>query len=825
MRADSTIQWQAYPALLFAGSMAMGIFVATKWPTINFWFWICLAITGLVDFFASGYAARHNFISLVRLHRTLVAFLLVFAIGGARYKIFVTYPSYHIINRLGTVSETVNIEGIVQTFPTEYDKSIRFVLVLKQIVQKKDTLHTAGKVQISIDKSTSMSSAPSPEFRPGDVIRLYCDIQRLQKKRNPSDFDYQKYLNIKDIHARCFVDDLEEIYVLKHSNRWTFNSLSITRSYIRRQIDIFVPFSTSKAVLHALLLGDRSKIDDDTRDRFARSGLLHLLAVSGLHVLLVGMVIYELLRSFLLRMRMKWKAVELCRAILTTAVLLFYMILVGSRSSVNRAVLMTILFMIANVLQRKSNPLNTIGVAAFLLLVYQPSQLFDVGFQLSFAAVSAIITLNPIISIYTQFISINSFIYKNLISIINLSLCATIGTMPVLLYHFGSVSFAGLFFNIPAIPLTFLTLAAGLIMLIFSFFCVLPTVLLGNATSALASLLLYTAEVGDTSLSWLSLSRYLENPFFIVAFVLCIIAIAQWPRPRNRWRLLTAMLFFLSVGIFTNLFESAYRPKLSILFFDVGQGDAILVSFPNGKHVLIDAGQRYSNTDQAIRTILPHLKRQHVKQLDAVIITHQHSDHIGGIPTILRSIHVNRLIYNGDSYASSLYSEMEHLCDSLYLLPHVVSAGDTLNIDPTVRIQILSPSASSLFYANTNDMSIIFRMVYGENVFLFTGDAEVPSENKVVRYYGPLLSSDVVKVGHHGSSTSSSAPFVQRVVSSRTYNPTAVVSVGQNNRFNHPNMDIMNRWQQAGAHVLKTSTDHAVWFICDGKYVERTRWK
>jgi len=165
------------------------------------------------------------------------------------------------------------------------------------------------------------------------------------------------------------------------------------------------------------------------------------------------------------------------------------------------------------------------------------------------------------------------------------------------------------------------------------------------------------------------------------------------------------------------------------------------------------------------------------------------------------------------------------LCDSLHIEPQIVSAGDTLNIDYTTRIHILAPHASSLHSISMNDASLVLRLSYGNNVFLFTGDAEESSEEMMLSHYGNLLPSDIVKVAHHGSSTSSTSPFVKRVFSDNTSVSFAVVSVALKNQFGHPDTDVLVEWKKTDATVLLTSTDHALWFSSNGYDLRRRKWR
>jgi competence protein ComEC len=265
------------------------------------------------------------------------------------------------------------------------------------------------------------------------------------------------------------------------------------------------------------------------------------------------------------------------------------------------------------------------------------------------------------------------------------------------------------------------------------------------------------------------------------------------------------------------------RPSLDVLFFDVGQGDAALLALPNGRHVLVDAGLRNPYTDQGSRTILPHLRFAGIDRLDAVVITHPHADHLGGLPTLLREIDVAQVVHSGHNYSSELYAETRGLVEARGVRSRIVAAGDTLALDPSVHLQVLGPVAAPHPDDEANHGSVVLRVTYGDTSFLLTGDAEAAAEADLTTYYGELLASDAVKVGHHGSRTSSTPAFVERVAGEGTV--YAVVSVARRNVYGLPNAEALGAWEDAGAAVLQTWAEGAVWLRSDGHVVERVLWR
>ncbi|PSQ81344.1 MAG: DNA internalization-related competence protein ComEC/Rec2, partial [Bacteroidetes bacterium QS_1_63_11] len=292
----------------------------------------------------------------------------------------------------------------------------------------------------------------------------------------------------------------------------------------------------AQGVLRALLLGDRSRVTDVQRERFVKTGLMHLLAVSGLHVFLVGMVLYALLRPFLIRFGMQWRTVEIARAALTILVLGGYMFLTGGRPSVVRAVIMATLFIGGIVFQRSAHPLNTLGGAALILLAVRPPALFDVGFQLSMSAVAGIVTLNPRLldAIPERYRASEAVDW--LVSTGTVSAAAILGTAPVLLFHFGWVSAAGLLLNIAGIPCTGLALSAAILMAVTGGMWSLAGASFGSAADVFVQGLLATSRYGVEWLSWAGIRMATPDAWGLGALVAALIALTQWPRPHLRWR-------------------------------------------------------------------------------------------------------------------------------------------------------------------------------------------------------------------------------------------------------------------------------------------------
>ncbi|MDX1420875.1 MAG: DNA internalization-related competence protein ComEC/Rec2 [Rubricoccaceae bacterium] len=661
-----------------------------------------------------------------------------------------------------------------------------------------------------------------PALASGDRVRLDAVLRPLPHRRNPADFGYGDFLRRRGIHAQASVYDADAILFLGPGAGPVQRVVNAARRHVEGALTAYVRTEEARAVLAALILADRSGIERETRDRFARTGLAHLLAVSGLHVFFVGLVLYGLLKPVLGRLGFRWRTMQATRAALTLAVLLLYLLLTSGTVSVQRAVVMAAVWIGATALQRPSDTLNTLGVAALVVLLLRPAALFDVGFQLSFAAVGAIVTLTPLLERPVPPRWRERRVVDHVLGTGLATVAATLGTAPVVLFHFGQLPLSGLVLNLVAIPLTGGLLLAGLLCVLAAALPLAADAFAAVAEAATAGLL-GLSQAGDALLGWSLLEGYVRDPWLVAALVLALLALALGRRPRARWRLTSATLGCCVLSVWGGLVHGNARPRLDVVFLDVNQGDATLLALPGGRHVLVDAGLQSPYTDWGERVVLPHLDRFGVARLDALVLTHPDADHIGGAASVLEGVPVGRLVHAGPDDDGALWQALVRLADSLGVPQEVVGAGDTLALDPAVRFRVLHPAAPPPPWLDRNEGSVVLRAEYGRTSFLLTGDAEAGAEAALVARYGDALASTAVKVGHHGSRTSSTARFVAAASDSAT--AFAVVSVAKRNRYGLPDEEPLARWAAAGAAVHLTSEEGAVWLRSDGETVERVDWR
>ncbi|NNF59435.1 MAG: DNA internalization-related competence protein ComEC/Rec2 [Rhodothermaceae bacterium] len=820
----------ARPALVLATALGVGIVLATAGLPLRFW--IAVLIGWIAVAMLITWQTRKRLVTLRGLLFALAVVGATVAAGGARMAGWQTLPPNHLVRAAEAAQRAEDRGGSAEAMlcgvvirPSEvlaYGTRLRVRVDSVATANASQPVH--GTVQVLLGQPRfAEQPLVYPAVLPGDRVRLTGRLEPVPPRRNPADFNYGAYLRRQNVHATMALYDAEAITFLGSEAGARTRLVNAARGHVEDALARFVRRDDARAVLRALLLADRAEIDAETRETFARTGLMHLLAVSGLHVLLVGLLLYRLLKPVLGRLGFGWRTVELSRAAVTLALLFLYVQLTGGTVSVQRAFIMAAVWILGTVVQRPSDTLNTLGVAAIMVLLIRPAALFDVGFQLSFAAVGAIVTLVPLFEGTLPHRWRAGRVRGWLVGMVTVSLAATLGTAPVVLYHFGRLPLAGLVLNLAAIPVTAAVLLGGIGCAVFAGW--MPWA--ADAFAAVAELasqgLLALSREGAARLDWTLVEGYVRDLWLVLALTAGLVALALWRRPRMRWRLSSAMLGCCVLSIWLGLARGDTQPQLDVVFLDVGQGDATLLAFPSGQHVLVDAGVRTPYSDQGTRTVVPHLERFGIDRLDALVLTHPDADHIGGAFAVLEAVTVGRLVHAGPQEDGAMWQALLHFADSLGVPQQTVHAGDTLALDPAVRLRVLGPDGPPPPWLDRNEGSVVLRAEYGATSVLLTGDAEVGAESALVARYGDALASTVVKVGHHGSRTSSIPAFVDAASDSSTV--FAVVSVARRNRYGLPDEEPLARWDSTGAQVLQTAHEGALWLRSDGKQVMRVDWR
>ena len=680
------------------------------------------------------------------------------------------------------------------------------------LMKQEQRVHISGCILIFVS---------DPDVRPvqyGDEIQVTGRFEIPPGRRNPGGFDYRAYLQRRHIYgivktgaanALMKTGAIQGSVVLRclvyPVRRWMINVIERTSS------------GEPRAILKALLLGDRQDLLPETRDRFSRAGVVHVLAVSGLHVGFVLLALTTLLGFF--------RFPEPVRIAGTMTGLMLFVLLTEGKPPVSRAALMGAVYLAGTLFQRRSSPLNAIGVAALILLLIRPTDLFDPGFQLSFGAVFSIVLIYPRLESLAVFGRLKRTFSRlpggnGIWTLILVSLSAQIGTLPFTVSYFNRVPLLSIPANLIAVPLTGLVVALGFATLLAALFSMGAASLYGLVNQYLLSLFIWIfTRAGDFACSHVDVA----SPGFweIGIYITCVIMLLH--RSVVIRRSMVCVLLLLVNGLLWHRILCGDPASVTWIQFDVGQGDSALLRLPGNRTVLIDGGDRTPYYDCGERIVAPYLRRQGIRHLDAVVLTHPHNDHVGGLSCILASFRVGRVISAGTPCRSGPNQTFLETIAQRGIPHDIITAPDSLTAWPGVRLYFLAPTErmkmeTGSHYGGLNHQSVVIQLHFGKTAFLFMGDAEAAAESHICRS-AYLARNPFLKAGHHGSRTSSSDIFLKRIRPK-----AAVVSVGERNRFGHPSPVVMNRYRQLGIPLYRTDRAGAVIFRSDGDTVRQVMW-
>ncbi len=644
---------------------------------------------------------------------------------------------------------------------------------------------------------------PIPEI--GDRISAIIRLREPIGARNPFEFDYREWLLGQGIRFQGNVDSLIHKQTYVGSAGWL---------HIRRKIDQLIRSSFDPdqvPIAKALLLGQKGDVETADRQAFARSGLSHLMAVSGLHVGFIVMPMWLLIPfvwSYPIGRHLGFG--------LMAAVLITYCGITGFPASVVRASVMAILAAFARIYRHPREPMNLMALAALIILIVDPESLWDTGFQLSFSAVAILLTVLPNIQRMLPD-RLNRKPWSMLTGLVLVSVVVQIGLYPILASEFGEYSIAGTVTNMAGIPLTqvmILWSMAGLP--VSALFPDIAATLMWPADKAAWLLKQVASTAGGWGWSWWFVPKpnaMIYPTWFVGAMLIAGV------RGRDRWKLSILFLVCLLGWKASSTLSNWSKPLVEVLYFDVGQGDAALIRTRNGSHWLVDTGVFSPGYESGNRTILPVLRRIGIRRLNGIVLSHPHADHIGGTLSIIESMRIDTL-YEADFPTQSTVVAGYRSAARRKDVPIVkLQNGRVLNIDIGVRARILGPIDPE-YHRDPNTASVVMKLEAGNVSFLFTGDADEEAEMLLINQYAPVLESTVLKAGHHGSKTSSSIPFLEAVAPSHI-----VVSLGLQNRYSHPHAEAVARLRTTGAQMHFTSLKSAVWMATDGNTIWEIPWK
>lgn len=750
-------------------------------------------IVSVLSFIAGIYFETLCDISIKYTFLLLITLLIIIPFLIEKYRricVIILFLSFFLAGmlRIGLVinaevkKETDDEFYLFETVVSESNKTIKVLKVLKP------DIHRSSNAILRTEKNLEI----------GDSVNIYGQLKEISiTYKNPHIISWKWLKRLEGINFEI----KGNILSVKKGER----AIHKVRRAIKEKIEL--SGAKHSGIIKALVLGDRTAVDEEIRDIFQKTGTSHILAISGLHVGIITGFFFFITRWVLSKKRSLALSGKDKRyaAIITIIFPVLFMILSGSSVSTIRATFMVSIFLMAIFFEKQRDIFNTVFLSALFILLIYPHSLFTPSFQLSFLSVIFIVLF--LHQFYHLLTKTNSKIVNGLLLTVITTFSATVGTLPAVLYHFYGINLLSILHNLISIPLICLVS--------------LPMALIGVTLPLGGFLINISGELLNLTIQLLKALNFgylfpLIRPslFETILFYTTVISIIFIKR-----KIVLITLFFIVLPVISvhSIIEIKKRffNELCINFIDVGMGDSILIEAPKGKRILIDGGQRFKEDSGTGRNVItPILLSKKILTLDYVINTHPHGDHMGGLFFILEHFKVKKFISSGFFIKEPLFLEAMIICKKKNIDVDFWFTGDGLLIGDDFKMTVLNPDRD--YHAHSlNNASLVFMIRYREKSMLLTGDIEREIEERLIMKNIPLK-AHVLKVPHHGSNNASTVAFLTAV------RPDLAVLTAGKGVKGLPGKEALQRYLNLSIRVLSTLDNGFIKICTDGKglYVE-----
>lgn len=780
----------------FALSMAVGIIAAyLKLPII------CVIIMCMISLYITGKAKTYFRIFWIR------AALPVFILSG-----FVVCCNAIIIPDISFVSDK-NRKG---TFTGRADSVIKKADRLEIRMHKAKSKDSDIKTGIIIysdlpaydpelqesDGHESRKHIMDDTIENGDQIKVKGKIVYPESASDPGQFDMKKYLLTDGIRYMVYAD---EMTVIRKGPLYRRLLMRLSQSLKNVYESIFN--DDEAGVLEAMILGDKQLLSDDVKDLYQEMGIIHIIAISGLHVSIIGRSLFK---------RLMKAGIPLRAASLTaTFVLLSYAYMVGAGASTRRAVIMFLFAMAGEYIGRSYDMLSSMGAAAIMILIIRPLELFSAGFEFSFLAILALGYLDPLIH---EKLEKGGRIPDALISKLSPSMSVTLAALPVTAACYYKIPVLSLPINLVIVPVMSILMPAGMAVGMIGLICMKAALIPASAIHVFMTLITKILEIMHKLPFSIWRTGHVPGAVIVIYYVILFLFIyfntmtrtedlpVKWPlfqRIRQesvKIRNLLAAVLIIAVP---------YSSFTSVgVFMDVGQGDGMFFRSPGGAAYLIDGGSSSEKQIGKYR-IIPLMDYYAEDMIDYALVSHGDEDHISGVRELLEEKKVRNLVVTYFGRTDETLEELEVLAEKNDTNVIHISKGDTIK-DGSWTFTCIYPESDKgdgvKGLDTKNDQSMVLRLDAESTSVLFTGDISGSSEQYIMDTTDrTLLNADILKTPHHGSKYSSGESFLEAVSPE-----TAVISCALHNKYGHPDPETIKRLEHTGARICRTPETGAV---------------
>ena len=689
----------------------------------------------------------------------------------------------------------VIITAKVITIPTNADKD------KTKFYAKVNSLETNNTKLENINAKTLVTIYDSKDkfqnIKLGDTLKLNGNLKQPNYAKNPSQFDYARYLQFKNTFSLLYVNGNWEILSgAQDVSGKILRKLNDTRNKILKVHAENIK-SPMLEILGGIIFGDDAiSPDNDTKKSFINSGIFHILAASGMNVTLIFGIWFFFAKN--LRLNYKFSIVS------GILLILFYTCMTGFGPPIIRAALMLNLILIGKLIDRKTPTMSLLFLVAFIMLAYSPLMIFDIGFQLSFIVTFALIFTSSLLTFNFKFKPLNYTLGCILIPII-----AQLFASPLQLYYFNTFTIYSVLANIAIIPVLSIVSFVGFISSILAIIPIFTQKICYFADILLNPMLIYIVKIAELFSSLPFSIIYLKKPaiiqivlyFTVIIFIIYILK-SNIKKDNNIKTLSKKFYYIISIliVIFAFTFIPIKNNKPEIIFFSVDNADAILIKSPKEKYFIIDSGKipYKSGSSQAQNIIIKFLKDKGIKSIDSFILTHFDADHAGGTIDLLENLHINRIFITNNYENTYLSSKIFNYLENTNIKPIFIEKETLIYKEENFEISLIKPSGDLI--KNSNQKSLITNLKYFNQNSLFMGDGDITSFYYLPDKYKNNIT--ILKAGHHGAKNSLNEEMIKNT-------KLVIISTGKNN-YNHPDNKIIDLLQTNNKFFYRTDYHNAI---------------